>query len=167
MMQKSAKYWIGKLNLIKHPEGGWFREVYRSGEIASESCLPKEFNGDRNFSTSIYFLLEKEDISVLHRIKSDEIWHFYDGGSDVEIISLKNGTLQKQFLGREFDKGENLQVVVPKNTWFGARLINQKSYALVGCTVSPGFDFNDFEIAGNSLLREYPEFKDEFSFFAR
>ena len=164
-MQKNAKYWIENLDLQKHPEGGWFKEVYRSEEIAPKDSLSKGFTSDRNFSTSIYFLLEKDEISVLHRIKSDEIWHYYDGGSVVEIISLQGGKLKRQLLGRDIESGEHLQIVVLKNTWFGAWLTNQKSFALVGCTVSPGFHFDDFEMADRKLLQEYPLLKKEIAIF--
>ena len=167
MIRRTAKYWIEKLGLKKHTEGGWFKEIYRSEEIATKDSLPNGFSGDRNFSTSIYFLLEKDDISVLHRIKSDEIWHYYDGGSAIEIISLQGRRLLKQSLGRDNEKGEHLQIVVPKNTWFAARLINQESYALVACTVSPGFHFDDFEMANEDLLKDYPNLESDISYFLK
>jgi hypothetical protein len=157
MVVKKALFWIEKLNLEKHPEGGWFKEVYRASEILSEQALSGNFSGARNISTSIYYLLENDDFSAFHRIKSDEIWHFYTGSSSIEIIYIEQGKIQKQFLGNEPDKNQNLQFVVPKNTWFAARLSEQKGYALVGCTVSPGFHFDDFELAGKELVEEYPE----------
>ena len=151
---KQAKYWIEKLELEKHPEGGWFKEIYRSSDIISRRALPNDFNGDRNCSTSIYYLLENEDFSSFHRIHSDEIWHYYMGSSSIEIISIQQGELKRQLLGNDPDSNQNLQIVVPKNTWFAAQLVLRKGYALVGCTVSPGFHFNDFELADEKLPDE-------------
>jgi len=84
----TAKYWIGKLQLHKHPEGGWFREIYRADEMIPKNSLPEYFTGERNVSTSIYYLLEGKDISTFHRIKSDEIWHYYAGNSAIEIMTV-------------------------------------------------------------------------------
>lgn len=154
---KSAKFWIEKLSLERHPEGGWFKEIYRSTETIPEISLPEGFSGSRNFSTSIYYLLERDDFSSFHRIKSDEIWHYYTGNSSLEIISIEQVELKKQILGNQGEVNQNFQVVVPKNTWFAARLTNTKGYALAGCTVSPGFHFDDFEMAGRELILEYPE----------
>ena len=155
-MTKSAQYWIKKLNLEKHPEGGWFREIYRSEETVSKDALPEGFSGSRNFSSSIYYLLEGLDFSAFHRIKSDEIWHFYVGSSAIEILSIEKGEISKQFCGNAPEEDQHLQVIVPKNTWFAARLANSKGFALVGCTVSPGFHFDDFELAGKKLPEKYP-----------
>ena len=160
-MKRTAKYWIKKLNLEKHPEGGWFKEVYRSEEIIQKENLPDGFSGARNISTSIYYLLENGDFSAFHRIRSDEIWHYFEGNSAVEIISVQDGKLKKYYNGNNPDKSEQLQVIVPKNTWFAARLVNKNGFALVGCTVSPGFHFDDFEMAGIELLEEYPLFVNE------
>lgn len=156
---QSAKYWIEKLELQKHPEGGWFKEIYRSEDVASRDSLPARFDGPRNFSTSIYFLLNEDDFSAFHRIKSDELWHYYTGTSAIEILLIINGKLRKQLLGSDFNSGERFQFAVPKNTWFAARLTNKSGFALVGCTVSPGFDFSDFEMADEKLLKKYPKMK--------
>ena len=157
---KTAAYWIKKLNLNKHPEGGWFTEIYRSEEIALKQALPDGFSGERNFSTSIYYLLEGGDFSAFHRIKSDEIWHFYAGNSAVEILSIENGKIKRQYCGNSAGENQFFQVVVHKNTWFAARLQNTKGYALVGCTVSPGFHFEDFEMGNREeLINLFPEHK--------
>jgi len=145
----------------RHPEGGWFCEIYRSEEVALKSNLQEGFSGDRNFSTSIYFLLEGEDVSVFHRIKSDEIWHFYTGTSALEILWVEKGQLVKRYVGNDFEKGEQFQVIVPKNLWFAAQLVNKDGFALVGCTVSPGFYFEDFEMADERLLNEFPNLAKE------
>ena len=126
---KSAKYWIEKLKLEKHPEGGWFKEIYRSSEVIPKLALPSGFKGDRNCSTSIYYLLEGEDFSSFHRIKSDEIWHFYAGTSPIEIVSIAGGELKKQMCGNNPDKDQHLKIVVPKNKWFAAQLLNKNGYA--------------------------------------
>lgn len=160
-MTKTAQYWIKQLILDKHPEGGWFKEIYRSEEMALKDALPEDFSGSRNFSTSIYYLLEGNDFSSFHRIKSDEIWHYYDGNSAIEILLVQNGKLKKHYCGNNPDKNEQLQVIVPKNTWFAARLSNKKGFALVGCTVSPGFHFEDFEMAGKELMKEFPNLASE------
>jgi len=158
---QDAKYWIEQLELQKHSEGGWYNEIYRSEDSIQEESLSADFQGARNCSTSIYYLLEGNDFSSFHRIKSDEIWHFYTGTSSVEIYWIDNGLLRIEKLGTDFEKGEHFQVVAPKNKWFAARLINPKGYALVGCTVSPGFHFEDFELADTSLLEEYPHLKED------
>jgi hypothetical protein len=160
-MIKSAEYWIENLQLEKHPEGGWFKEVYRSREIISKNALPDGFSGDRSISTSIYYLLEGEDFSAFHRIKSDEIWHFYTGNSAIEIISIEEGKIKRQFLGDNPGQNQYFQIVVPKNTWFAARLINKNGFVLAGCTVSPGFHFDDFEMGTEKLIEEYPELEKE------
>ncbi len=158
---KSAEYWIENLLLEKHPEGGWFKEVYRSEEIVSMQCLTEGFSGARNISTSIFYLLEGDDFSTFHRIKSDEIWHFYTGSSAIEILSIEERTIRKQLLGDNSQEYQNFQVVVPQNTWFAARLTNKNGFALAGCTVSPGFHFDDFEMGTEKLIKEYPELEKE------
>jgi predicted cupin superfamily sugar epimerase len=155
MQRDSAEYWISKLNLQPHPEGGFFRETYRSEENIQRLALPERFAGTRNFSTAIYFLLRTEDRSVFHRIKLDELWHFY-AGSSLTLYILKDKALTKQVLGSDLNAGQNLQIVIPANCWFGAKVNEPDSFVLSGCTVSPGFDFSDFEIASREkLLREF------------
>jgi len=160
-MIKSSQFWIEKLQLQKHPEGGWYKEVYRSAEMVPASALPTGFSGSRSISTSIYYLLEGDDFSAFHRIKSDEIWHFYTGTSAIEIISVEEGKIRKQFLGDNPRENQFFQIVVPKNTWFAARLVNKQGFALAGCTVSPGFHFDDFEMANQELIGHYPEVEKE------
>lgn len=158
---KTAAYWIKKLELQKHPEGGWYREVYLSEDVVPQTGLPSGFRGERSFSTSIYYLVEGDDFSAFHRIKSDEVWHYYYGTSAVEIIMLENGHIKRLQLGNDPDKGQKLQLVVPKNTWFSAQLSDKNGFALAGCTVSPGFHFDDFELADEKLLNEMPEIKEK------
>lgn len=150
---KPAAYWIEHLGLQAHPEGGFYKETYRSAEVASAMGLPSRFNGDRNLSTAIYFLLRSQDRSVFHRIKSDELWHYY-AGSTLHIYVLMNDALVTHKLGPCVEKGETFQVVIPAGCWFGAKVANEESYTLAGCTVSPGFDFRDFEMADREKLHQ-------------
>ncbi|SKB29595.1 cupin domain-containing protein [Daejeonella lutea] len=137
---------IRNLNLLPHPEGGYYKETYRSAETHR-----KPGGDERNISTAIYFLLENGDKSHFHRIKSDEMWFFHQG-EPLEIVSIQNGGLVSVTLGNDLARGEVPQAMVPANTWFGSRVKSGKGYALVSCTVSPGFDFNDFQMADREEL---------------
>lgn len=153
-----ARYWIEKLKLEPHPEGGYFRESYRSAEMMDAPCLPARFHGSRHFSTAIYFLLEERQFSAFHKIRSDETWHFYYGNALEIFVINPDNTLNRLLLGQNADAGQKLQLTVPANHWFAARIVSRSGYALVGCTVSPGFHFEDFELADKSrLLKEFPE----------
>lgn len=138
----NATQYIDKLQMLPHPEGGYYKESYRS----NHSIQVNGFDGERSMCTSIFFLLEKGQKSALHRIKSDEIWYFHDGQT-LEIIELDSeGNEQITRLGKDILNGELLQHVVPAGIWFGARLAAHSDFCLVGCQVSPGFDFKDFEL---------------------
>ena len=157
---KTIQNIISQLNLKPHPEGGYFKETYRSvGEIKHDSLDP-EYKGSRNYSTCIYFLLTSENFSAFHRIKQDEIWHFYDG-SPIRLHTISPSGEHSQFIiGRDFNNGETPQLVVPGGYWFAAEIINDNSYALVGCTVAPGFSFEDFELESCSeLVSMFPQHK--------
>ena len=141
---KTSKYYIDKLELSKHPEGGWFKEEYRSAESIPSTALDNRFDAERSISTSIYFLLEKGAFSAFHRIKSDETWHFYDGDSlNIHSISPQ-GEYKLYVLGLNIENGELPQITVPHGDFFAAE--TNGSFTFVGCTVAPGFDFNDFEM---------------------
>lgn len=161
MKQFSARDVIDRLELLPHPEGGYFRETYRSQGSIGEGSLPEGMLGYRNYCTAIYFLLTRDQKSHFHRLKSDELWYFHLG-SPLEVIFLKNDkTCQHYILGSDIFKGELLQLTIPAGTWFAARCLNDtaadaKDFSLVSCTVSPGFDFLDFELADESLLKELP-----------
>ena len=147
---------IKKLGLTSHPEGGYFRETYRAKQKINENVLPKNFIGDRNISTSIYFLLDGNQVSHFHKLKSDELWHFYKG-SPIILHCLNGDNYKKIFVGNNFSKGELPQCVIEAGTWFAAEVKNKTSYSLVGCTVAPGFDFADFKLAKRSeLLKRFP-----------
>lgn len=149
---------IQELDLQPHPEGGYFKETYRSAKKIPQESLGNSYSGDRNVATCIYFLLDSDSFSALHRIQQDEIWHFYEGSTlEIHEIDLE-GKYSCTKVGTDFQKGERPQYVVPAGHWFGATVVEKDSYSLVGCTVAPGFDFDDFEMASqNQLLKQYPE----------
>jgi predicted cupin superfamily sugar epimerase len=158
---RPAAYWIEKLQLQEHIEGGAFKEVYRSEMVIPQTVLSQDFKGNRNAGTSIYFLLQDGQFSALHRIASDEIWHFYYGDPLIVCEITISGELIEHKLGADFEAGEQFQCVVKAGSWFGAMPAKESAYSLVGCTVAPGFDFDDFELAQrDSLLLQYPQFSD-------
>ena len=164
----SAKQWIDWLRLVRHPEGGYYRETYRSSEVVAAAGLPPRFGGDRAFSTAIYFLLEGKDFSALHRIKQDEVWHFHDGAALAIHVIEPSGSYSRIVLGRHFEAGETPQAVVKAGCYFGASVCDPRSYALVGCTVAPGFEFADFELPGREeLCRLYPQHRELISQLTR
>ncbi|MFT6879391.1 MAG: putative cupin superfamily sugar epimerase [Psychromonas sp.] len=145
-----AAYWIQKLALIPHPEGGFYRETYRSED--SLVLMVDGLEKRRHYATGIYFLMETSNFSAFHRIKSDELWHFY-AGDPLEVFFIDDsGGLQRLLLGQNPENGEKLQALVPANLWFASRPLKNSRYSLVGCTVSPGFDFDDFEMAQSEVL---------------
>jgi uncharacterized protein len=148
------------LRLEPHPEGGYFRQTYQADLVLPGNCLPG-FGGARAVSTAIYFLLEGDNFSSFHRLKSDEMWHFYAGASLVVHVISEQGTYSKSLLGTDVEAGEEFQAVVRAGCWFAAELQGGKSWTLVGCTVSPGFDFADFELAKRAeFVRLYPQHRE-------
>ena len=157
-MHPQARTYIEKLQLKKHPEGGYFREVYRSGEIILTVYLPERYKKPKVFSTSIYFLLEGNQFSAFHLLQSDEIWHFYDGSTILIYIINQKGDLSIKKLGKA--KDSEFQITIGKQNWFAAEVENKKSFALFGCTVSPGFEFEDFDLGKREiLLKKFPQHK--------
>jgi len=155
--QPTAEYWIAKLALQPHPEGGYFREIYRATEQVAAAALPARYQGPRAFSTSIYFLLAGAQISALHRLASDEQWHFYAGAALRLAMIAPDGTSREVRLGRRAAGREQFQAVIPAGTWMGARLAGRRGYALIGCTVAPGFEFRDFAAGQRpDLLERFP-----------
>ncbi len=138
-------------------EGGFFKETYRSGESLPARCLPGRYRGPRPYSTAIYFLLTPEHFSAIHRLRSDEVYHFYFG-DPVELYVLGPGSgFRCAVLGPGLNKGMRPQATVRRGRWQGARLVPGGRYALLGTTVSPGFDFRDFEIGiRGKLLETFP-----------
>jgi len=157
---KDALFYIQHLALKPHPEGGFYKETYRSNGFIPAPVL-ENFNGERNYSTAIYYLLQQGDFSAFHRINSDECWHYYAGDSLLIHILFSDGNYKRVQLGSGIDKGELFQFVVPANAWFAAECATNSRFVLSGCTVAPGFDFADFEMAEKeSLLAAYPSHKE-------
>jgi predicted cupin superfamily sugar epimerase len=157
MPTETAQNWIDRLHLQPHPEGGYFRETYRAPLTLPRSALPGH-GGDRAASTAIYFLLAGDQFSAFHRIRSDELWHFYAGSTLIVHVITPDGEYRQIRLGSSADQGEHFQAVVPAGCWFGSSLLDPNKYALVGCTVAPGFDFADFEMAKrDELIAHYPQ----------
>lgn len=157
----TAADWIQTLGLVPHPEGGYFRETYRSAETVEAHHLPARFGGPRAHSTAIYFLLPGDQVSTLHRIKSDEVWHFYTGGVLTLTLIHPDGRLETVRLGPDPGRGEAFQAIVPAGCWYGAAVDDPGAYTLVGGTVSPGFDFADFELPNRAeLVARFPQHRE-------
>lgn len=157
----TADYWIEALQLTPHIEGGAFRETYRSNLRIPASSLPAAFAGERHACTHIYFLLDKENFSAFHRIRSDELWHFYAGDPLIVYEINDKGVLNEHKLGNDPGNEETFQCIINAGSWFGSRVAANGAYSLVGCTVSPGFDFNDFVLADREQLSAlYPQHKE-------
>lgn len=156
----TANFYIEALQLQPHPEGGHYAATYRSSEAIPQAALPPRFTGSRVFSTAIYYLLQGHEFSAFHRIKSDELWHFYDGCC-LDILVLKQGKAAEMLRLGPPGKGGSFQQMVPAGCWFAARPVDAAGFTLAGCTVAPGFDFADFELAQkNRLLHEFPQHKE-------
>lgn len=159
---------IEKYQLAPHPEGGYYRETYRSEEIVEKECLDAGYIGKRNCSTAIYFLLTANMFSAFHKLKQDEIWHFYYGSPvKIHMISEK-GEYNTVILGNNYNNNETPQFVIKGNTWFAAEVNAEGCFSFVGCTVSPGFDFADFEIAEREkLIKDFPVHKEVITKFTK
>jgi predicted cupin superfamily sugar epimerase len=156
-MMKNATYWIERFNMVKHPEGGFFHETHRSIETIRGEHLPPRYNGDRRISTAIYFLLKGDRPSLFHRLKSEEIWHFYAGCPVTIHVINAEGEYSNVRLGVAEEGEEAYQGIIHAGSWFGAIVDDPEGYSLVGCTVAPGFDFTDFEMGERAdLLGRYP-----------
>lgn len=160
LIMLTAQQLIKQYAMLPHPEGGWYKETYRSGESIAAPALPERFGGRRYFSTAIYFLLEQGNFSAFHKIKSDECWHFYAGQTLHVYVLRHNGELETIKLGSDILNGETFQYVVPANCWFASLPAPGSEFCFVGCTVAPGFDFADFEMAKpGELIELYPQHK--------
>jgi len=160
-LEKGARYWIEKLQLEAHPEGGYFRQSYKADLVLAKAALPAGFAGDRAVSTGIYFLLERDNFSAFHRLRSDEVWHFYAGDPVVVHVIEPEGDYSRIVLGRDLEAGQVLQAVVRAGCWFASHVGDWKSFAVVGCTVAPGFEFEDFEMGKRGeLAARYPQHRE-------
>ncbi|TGE28493.1 cupin domain-containing protein [Hymenobacter metallicola] len=158
----SAQSIIEKLQLLPHPEGGYYKETYRAA-----ATLTTAAGASRNVSTAIYYLLKGADKSHFHRIQSDELWFFHQGQA-LEIVLIQQGQLVTIELGNDLAQGQVPQAVIPAHTWFGARVKGEQGFALVSCTVAPGFDFRDFELSQQeALIQEFPQLRAVIEQFTR
>ncbi len=161
MASKDAKYWIEMLRLDPHPEGGYFRQTYKSEMLIARDALPPGFSGARAASTAIYFLLDGKNFSAFHRLRSDEIWHFYAGEAVVVHAIHPDGKYSQILLGCDPGAGQVFQAVVAAGCWFASHVEDWKGWALVGCTVAPGFEFEDFEMGKREELTSlYPQHRE-------
>ena len=183
----NAKYWIEKLRLVRHPEGGYFRQTYKSELMIAEEAFenfhpagshpvancatrvgqPAQSVGQpetrvrRAASTAIYFLLEGETFSAFHRLRSDEMWHFYAGSALIVHVIDPGGKYSSILLGDDPERDEVFQGVVKAKCWFASEVRDRRSWALVGCTVAPGFEFEDFELGKREeLVREFSKHRE-------
>lgn len=147
---------IEELNLEPHPEGGFFRETYRS-ELSILPNTLEEYKETRNIATVIYFLLKSGQKSAFHRLKTDEFWYYHQGSPLAVYIIHPTGNLQEITLGNDFSSDQTPQLLLPAGTWFAAKCTEPQSFTLISCSVSPGFDFHDFELAKREkLAKEFP-----------
>ena len=168
----NAKDWIKQLNLQAHPEGGYFKETYRCIENLPAVNLPARFQQPHSFSTAIFYLLDAPNFSAFHRIKQDELWHFYHGSALTIHVIKASGPVQGEYqtlsLGNDPSQGQAFQQVVEAGDWFAASVDDPKGYALVGCTVAPGFEFADFEMAiRDKLIGLYPSHREVIDLLTR
>jgi len=155
-MHPDVQTLIQRFNLQQHPEGGFYNEVFRSNATV---LMPERFGEKKRSSkTVIYFLLPGDDFSSFHRFKSEETWHFFAGSTGAIYVINPNGSLSTHLIGNSLeDARADFQVEIPSNNWFAAEVMDKKSYLFVGCTVAPGFEFEDFELADRQLAKQYPE----------
>jgi uncharacterized protein len=148
---------IRRLDLKPHPEGGFYRETYRCGEDLAAAALPARYGGRRSVSTAIYYLLTPGNFSAMHRLQSDEVFHFYAGDPLTMLQLHAGGRAETITLGDDITAGQQPQVVVPRGVWQGMFLSDGGSFALLGATVAPGFEFADFELGARAdLIGQFP-----------
>lgn len=155
---KTADYYIAKLGLTQHIEGGAFKEHYRAPLLLPQSALSALHKGDRSASTAIYFLLRHGEFSAFHLLASDEVLHFYDG-EPLQVYEITAaGHMHIHTLGRDLERGERFAITVPGGHWFALRCEVPGAFSLIGCTVAPGFDFADFTLDDRAaLLEKFPQ----------
>ena len=161
-MNAEAERWIRALSLEPHPEGGWFRETYRSPERVPRSGLPERFGGDRSLATHILYLLAAGERSGFHRLRADEGWCHHAGGPlHLHLLASREGSTGSSPATRLTLSQDSPQLVVPHGTWFAAEPAEGAEFVLAGCSVSPGFEYADFELAlRHRLLEEFPANRD-------
>lgn len=158
MIMHTAEYWIQNLDLKPHPEGGFYKEMFRSNIVISKDELPVGYKSSRRLTTSIFYLLRTEDYSRLHRLKSDEMWYFHYG-SAIRIIYIDHeGKKHTKLLGANLEKAEYFYLHIPAGNIFTAEVVDKDSFSVFSCVVSPGFEFDDFEMFDKEdLIQAYPK----------
>lgn len=163
----NEEYYIHTLEMNKHPEGGYYKEMYRSNDQIPRASLPQRFNGDRNFATAIYYLLSGNDKSHLHKIDADEMWLFLAGSPMLVHYINTDNELVTMRIGKP-EQGGSFFGVVPHGAWFCAEPEDKTGFSLVSCVVAPGFDFKGFILGtGDELLAEYPQHREFILKFTR
>lgn len=159
---------VDLLNLQPHPEGGFYAETYRSKHSIPNEVLAGNHEGDRNYGTGIYFMLTRDTFSAFHRIEQDELWFFHQGATiELHMIS-QEGVHSKHLIGNDIGSGERPQLLVPETYWFAAKIVGDADFALVSCTVSPGFDFRDFILPSRAeLTSKFPQHAEIIEAFTR
>lgn len=158
------EYWVRKFSMQEHPEGGYIKQTFRSDR---QFDLPG-YSGPRSAITVIYYLLKSGQFSAFHRIKSDEVWHFYAGSALALYAITGKGDLKRMLLGKDPGGGQTFQAAIEAGSWFAAAVASPKSYSLIGCTVAPGFEFEDLELGDReSLVKQYPRHKKIIEKFTR
>ncbi len=155
----TAKQVIELLQLEPLPvEGGYFRQTYLAADPVSQTDLPTRYAGSKPFSSAIYYLLQRSDFSALHKLQTDEVYHFYLGDPVEMLLLYSDGTSSIVVLGQNIEAGQSVQVVVPHGVWQGSQLLEGGQWALMGTTMAPAFDSNDFELGEREALsRQFPE----------
>lgn len=155
---RDKNYWKEKLQLEAHPEGGYYKEVYRN----PNTIQIMGGGGTRNLATSIYFMLGTGDKSHFHQLTSDELWYFHEGAT-IDVHIFEHGQYRLEKLGNNPEAGESLQVLLPRQSIFAAEISSDQGldFALMGCMVNPGFDFKDFRLIGKEeLMKAYPHYEE-------
>lgn len=158
----TPEYLIEKLHLKPlEREGGYYKETYKSEKILKGKCLDARYSGSRNIASAIYYLLTPDTKSAIHRLKTDEIFHFYAGDPVLMLLIHPDKRVERKILGNRIDRGESPQIIVPANAWQGSLLMDGGKFALMGTTMAPGFDFDDYEDGKRQeLINNYPEEKE-------
>lgn len=154
---QNADYYISRLQMTAHPEGGHYKEVYRSPEHITDAEVSFTYQETRPLATSIYFLLRSGEVSHFHRLVQDELWYYHAGSPLTVSVIHPDGSYQEHHIGPNLDAGQSLQAIIPGGSIFGSWAHQPDTFSLVGCMVTPGFDFRDFELFTTSqLLAQYP-----------
>ena len=162
-MHHTAAYWLDRLALTAHPEGGYFTETYCSPDVIGQAGLPPRYSSDRLGAKAIYFLLDdaQAQVSRFHRVKCEEAWCYHAGESLTLFVIHRDGALERLPLGLNLDAGERPHIVIPHDVWFGAKVNKKNAFTLATCITAPGFEYEDFELAERSaLLQAYPQHRD-------